>query len=181
LHWAKQSSAVVIPVGCESGVWLPDPVGAKPHMSLLWRFAPVGFAAVGATAGTDVQALSKTMRLVLDWGGTLAAGTEYRMQSTTLLTMPKTKDWQELLASHCAWQRAAVVMPVGWARGAWLPDPAGAAPHVSLVVSWIGEAETMAARKAEAAMMLMKEGILIESWRMCCLKKTKVDWWIGNL
>jgi hypothetical protein len=96
-----------------------------------------------------------------------------------LLTMPKTNDWQELLASHCAWQRAAVVMPVGWARGAWLPDPAGAAPHVSLAVSWIGEAETVAARKAEAAMKLVKEGILIGTWEEVLFEKIEIDWSVG--
>jgi hypothetical protein len=81
-----------MPVGCESDVWLPDPAGAEPQMSLLWRFAPVGFVAVGTTAGTDVQALSKTTKLPLDGGGTLAAGTAYKMHSTALLAMPKMND-----------------------------------------------------------------------------------------
>jgi hypothetical protein len=38
--------------------------------------APVGFEEVGTTAGTDVQALSKTTRMVLDCVGTEAAATE---------------------------------------------------------------------------------------------------------
>lgn len=57
-----------MPVGWDRGVWLPDPDGAIPQVSLtaslrlaplvLPVLAPVGFEAVGTTAGTFVQALS---------------------------------------------------------------------------------------------------------------------------
>jgi hypothetical protein len=86
LHCARQAAALVIPLGCERGVWLPLPDGALPQVCLLWLpplavpgLAPVGFEAVGTTAGTLVQALSYTMRFVLDCLGTEAAATENSM------------------------------------------------------------------------------------------------------
>ncbi len=57
------------------------------------------------------------------------------MHSSALFTIPKTKERQAELASHCARQAAAVVIPVGCERGVWLPLPAGAVPQVSLTVS----------------------------------------------
>jgi hypothetical protein len=63
------------------------------------------------------------------------------------------------LASHWFWHAAAVVIPVGLESGCWLPLPAGALPHV--LRTWIGEPETVA-RRAEAAMMVVKACILIE-------------------
>lgn len=84
----------------------------------------------------------------------------YLLHLSTLLTRPKTKDWQEELASHCAWQDAAVVIPVGCERGCWLPLPAGALPQV--LRTWIGELETVA-RRAEAAMIVVKVCILMDN------------------
>jgi hypothetical protein len=83
--------------------------------------------------------------------------------------MPNTKDIQEVLASHCTWQAAAVVMPLGCERGVWLPLPSGALPHVARAASLIGFAEAHAMR-AEAAMMvvndcMMKEDLMI--LRLC--------------
>jgi hypothetical protein len=70
------------------------------------------------------------------------------------------------LASHCAWQAEAVVMPVGCERGVWLPLPAGALPHVARAASWMGDAETPATR-AEAARMEVNDCMLMEEdWRM---------------
>ena len=60
-HCAWHADAVVIPVGCDKGVWLPLPEGTAPQVSRtasLWPLAPVGFDAVGTTAGTEPQALS---------------------------------------------------------------------------------------------------------------------------
>ena len=60
-HCAWHSAAVVMPVGCEIGVWLSLPAGALPQVlrtESLAVLAPVGFFAVGTTAGTEVQALS---------------------------------------------------------------------------------------------------------------------------
>lgn len=73
--------------------------------------------------------------------------------------MPKTNDWQEVLASHWAWQAWAVVIPDGWESGTWLPLPAGALPQV--LRCWMGDAEIVA-RRVEAARMVVKEYI----WRM---------------
>ena len=50
-----------MPVGWDRGVWLPLPEGADPQVARtasLWPLAPVGFDAVGTTAGTELQALS---------------------------------------------------------------------------------------------------------------------------
>jgi hypothetical protein len=80
------------------------------------------------------------------------------MHSTTLLTIPKTKDWQLELASHWARHAWAVVMPLGWERGVALPLPEGAEPQVSRTLR--GEAEA-APMKAEAAMILVKDCILM--------------------
>ena len=65
------------------------------------------------------------------------------------------------MASHCAWQADAVVMPVGCERGVWLPLPAGALPHVARAASLMGDAETPAMR-AEAAMMVVNDCMLME-------------------
>jgi hypothetical protein len=87
------------------------------------------------------------------------------MHSSALLTMPKTKDRQEALESHCAWHADAVVMPVGCDRGVWLPLPAGALPHVARAASLTGDAETPAMR-ADAATMEVNECMLIEVMRI---------------
>jgi hypothetical protein len=60
------------------------------------------------------------------------------MHSTSLLTKPKTKDRQELLASQLAWQALAVVMPVGWDSGVCAPVPLGTLPQV--LRTWRGTA-----------------------------------------
>lgn len=98
---------------------------------------------------------------MLDCLGTEAAATEYSIHLSALLTMPNTKDKQEVLASHCAWQVAAVVMPVGCDRGVWLPLPAGALPHAARAASLMGDAEAVEMR-AEPAMMAVKNCMLME-------------------
>jgi hypothetical protein len=124
---------------------------------VLLGFLPLGFAAVGTTAGTLAQDLSKAIRLVACLG-TLVAGTENSLHVLTLLTRPKTKDWQALLVVHCAWQAAAVLMPVGWESGCALPLPAGAVPQIAR--GRIGEAEIVA-KKADAAMMVVNECMFV--------------------
>lgn len=81
------------------------------------------------------------------------------MHSSTLLTMPKTKDWHEALASHEAWQALAVVIPVGWESGVCEVLPEGALPQVAL--AWIGDPETLA-MKAEAAMMVLVNECIVD-------------------
>lgn len=89
-----------MPAGVERGAELPVPVGAEPQVALtasLWFWAS---EVAGAVVGTEVQALSYATRAVLDCFGTEAAGTEYSMHLSAPSTTPKTKDWQEPLASH---------------------------------------------------------------------------------
>jgi hypothetical protein len=55
------------------------------------------------------------------------------MHSSALFTIPKMKERQAELALHCARHAAAVVIPVGWDMGLWLPLPDGALPQVCLL------------------------------------------------
>lgn len=82
-------------------------------------------------------------------------------------TRPKTKDWQDPLASHWAWHAAAVAMPVGWEMGVWLPLEVGALPQVLRALRGDPETEAM---KAEAARMVVKVCMIAEDWdgRMVC-------------
>lgn len=85
------------------------------------------------------------------------------MHLMALSTMPKTKDWQEVLASHLARQASALFTPEGCERTAWLVLPLGAVPQTSRVErEKIGEPET-AVSMAEAAMIVVKDCILKET------------------
>lgn len=78
-------------------------------------------------------------------------------------------DRHEVLESHCPWQAAAVVMPLGCEKGVRFPLPAGVLPHVARAASLIGFAEAPAMR-AEAAMMVVKDCMAKEDLmilRMC--------------
>jgi hypothetical protein len=81
------------------------------------------------------------------------------MHLTALFTMPKTKDWQDALAVQLAWHALAVVIPLGWERGCWLPLPVGAPPQV--LRSWRGELETVARRAEAVIRTVVNECILI--------------------
>lgn len=120
----------------------------------LFTVAPVGLEVEGTTAGTEVQALSKTTRLAELWAGTLAAATEKSMHLSAESTMPNTKERQLVMALQLVWQAAAVWMLAGLERGVWEPVAAGLEPHVWARMA-TGEAEPRA-RRLDAARTAVK-------------------------
>lgn len=122
-HWLRTASLrppAFAPWALEPEAW-PVLLGLVSSLPPVPEFEPVlapeGLLAVGTTFGTPVHALSKASRFGLLWAGTWAAGTENSIHSILLLTMPKRKDWQEVLDSQLAWQPLAVVIPSGWDNG----------------------------------------------------------------
>jgi hypothetical protein len=140
-----------LPVLVLAPVLAPLPPVVVPALLLL-SLAPVGLAVVGTTAGTEVQALSKTTILADDWVGTEAAATENSRHLSALLTMPKANDWQFVIAVHWAWQDAAVLMFAGCEIGVWAPEAVGLEPQVARTTK--GEAEARA-KRLEAAKIVV--------------------------
>ena len=89
-----------------------------PVLAPVAVLAPVGFAAVGVTVGTEAHALSYAIKSVLDGGGILDAAQAYSIHLILLSTMPKRKDRHALLASQSLWHAAAFCGPEGWERTA---------------------------------------------------------------
>lgn len=107
------------------------------------------------------------------------------MHSGTLFTRPNRKDSQPDKASHLSWHAAAVSIPEGWERGVALPLPSGAAPQVSRALRR-GVPETMvAAKRAEAAMMVVNgcmvkfgmifESVVYEGIKRLCFRKLRIE------
>ena len=155
--WAVEPEPALV-AGLGAVAPVPDPdVDPDPDADVEPVLAPVGLLVVGTTLGTSVHALSKTIRFWLLCAGTSAAATENSMHSSSLLTMPKTKDRQESLASQLAWQALAVVMPVGWDSGVAEPEPLGTLPQV--LRTWRGAADARLRRPLARRIVLVNEGM----------------------
>ena len=135
-----------------------------PVLAPVAVLAPVGFAAVGVTVGTEAHALSYAIRLVLGGGGMSDAAQAYSVHLMLLSTIPKRKDRHALLASQSLWHAAAFCGPEGWERTACcVLLPLGALPQIwsRAERSWSNGRQEEREMKEEAARRMVEGCILV--------------------